>query len=340
LLSNSNADVSGPEELAQIFLAQLSPVTVYKEGEPHNVALRELLGEKARDVAVIFLPVASESIALVCASRRSGGFTPDDIGLASRFALILKQALVLKDEQDKLMQSGKLSALGQMSASLAHELRQPLNTINATAQNLEMMAENGPVAVEILAQKISRILGQVDRASQIMDRIRRFSRKSGGVFAPADLTALADGVRLLMEPAAMMGRVQLTVDVEPGLSVRCDGVQVEQVLANLVRNALDALAGIGSAHKTENGAISIRGYRTASGVAIRVEDNGPGFPADVTSRPLETFFTTKSAEAGTGLGLSICHMIARAHAGRLELGNHAGGGYVELHLPERSDDAR
>ncbi len=118
--------------------------------------------------------------------------------------------------------------------------------------------------------------------------------------------------------------------------MRCDSVQVEQVLVNLVRNAMDALAGIGSARKTENGTITIRGRRTEGGVALRVEDNGPGFPPDVTSRPLETFFTTKGAESGTGLGLSICHMIARDHAGKLELGNHAGGAFVELHLSARA----
>ena len=149
---------------------------------------------------------------MICASRRSQGFLPEDIGFASRFALILKQALVLKDEQDKLVQSGKLSALGQMSASLAHELRQPLNTISVAAQNLEMMAEKGPVASDVLTQKITRILAQVERASQIMDRIRRFSRKGGGQQTEADLTELAQGVRLLMEHVLMPAGVTLEIE--------------------------------------------------------------------------------------------------------------------------------
>jgi C4-dicarboxylate-specific signal transduction histidine kinase len=139
-----------------------------------------------------------------------------------------------------------------------------------------------------------------------------------------------------MEHVLMSAGVRLEIAVEPSLQVYCDALQIEQVIANMVRNAADALAGIGSAHRTEKGVITIRGRRTQYGVALRVEDNGPGFPADVTSRPLETFFTTKDAGAGTGLGLSICHMIAREHAGKLELGNHAGGAYVEIHLPERT----
>lgn len=336
-LAGGGPMIAGGGLLAALFQSQLSVVTLHKDGDPHTEKLRALLRTEKGDVAMVFLPVTSESIAMICTSRRAQGFLPEDLGLASRFALILKQALVLKDEQDKLVQSGKLSALGQMSASLAHELRQPLNTISAAAQNLERMAENGAVAPDILAAKVTRILGQVDRASQIMDRIRRFSRKSGGVFAEADLVQLADGVRLLMEHVLMPAGIRLELAVEPGLSACCDAIQIEQVMANLVRNAMDALGGIGSARKTEKGVITLRGRRTEHGVVLRVEDNGPGFPADVTNRPLETFFTTKGADAGTGLGLSICHMIAREHAGKLELGNHAGGAYVELHLPERSN---
>ncbi len=325
--------------LTKLLLSQLAPVVLHKQGSEHVGRLRALVGAAAGDMAVVFLPVASESIALLCASRREGGgFLPEDIGFASRFALILKQALLLKDEQDKLVQSGKLSALGQMSASLAHELRQPLNTISVAAQNLEMMAENGPVAPDVLAPKVERILSQVERASQIMDRIRRFSRKGGGTYVEVDLAELAGGIRLLIEHILMQSAIRLEIAVEPGLKAHCDPVQIEQVLVNLVRNAIDALSGIGSADKVDKGIVTIRGRRTESGVALRVEDNGPGFPPDVASRPLETFFTTKGAEAGTGLGLSICQVIAREHAGRLELGNHAGGGaYVELHLPERDD---
>jgi C4-dicarboxylate-specific signal transduction histidine kinase len=98
---------------------------------------------------------------------------------------------------------------------------------------------------------------------------------------------------------------------------------------------VDAICGIGSAAKSKRRTIAIRGEKTEHGIVLRVEDNGPGFPADVARRPLETFFTTKGADAGTGLGLSICHLIAREHAGKLEVGNHADGAYAALHLPER-----
>lgn len=322
--------------LADIFRSLGSVVNVLSQNSGHVERLHKLLDIHRGEVAIMLLPVASENIALLCAAER---FNPEDIDFASRFALILRQALALKDEQDKLVQTTKMSALGQMSASLAHELRQPLNTISLTAQNLEMMAEDGRATAQSMKPKIDRILGQVDRASRIMDRVRRFSRKGGEALAPTDLAQLAQGVRVLLEHLLMPAGVRLEIAVPPGLSVSCDAVKIEQVLVNLVRNAMDAIGGIGSMTKTEFGVITIRGERAGHDVVLRVEDNGPGFPPGVSDRPLETFFTTKSADAGTGLGLSICHMIAREHAGKLELGNHPGGAYVALHLPERTHDA-
>lgn len=318
--------------LAEFFRGLDSIVTVISPDNLHIGRLRSLLDTRSGEVAIILLPDTSEGIALLCAAE---SFSPDSIDFANRFALVLRQALALKDEQDKLVQSAKMSALGQMSASLAHELRQPLNAISLAAQNLELMAEDDRITPDNVRAKTDRIMSQVERASQIMDRMRRFSRKSGGTLATADLEKIAQGVQVLMEHLLIPAGIRLEIAMQPGLSVACDAPQIEQVLVNLVRNAMDAIGGIGSLQKREGGVIAIRGGRTACGIVLRVEDNGPGFPADVAERPLEAFFTTKDAEAGTGLGLSICHMIAREHAGKLELGNHADGAYVALHLPER-----
>lgn len=323
--------------IAEFFKVLDSAVNIVAHDSPHIDQLRKLVQTRDGDIAVIFLPIASESIALICAAPR---FNPPDIDFASRFALILRQALTLKDEQDKLIQSAKMSALGQMSASLAHELRQPLNTISMTAQNLELMAEDGRVNQENIKPKIDRILSQIERASQIMDRIRGFSRKGSEILAPVRPIQLAQGVRVLMEHLLIPAGIRLDIDIPPALTVSCDAVKIEQVLVNLVRNAMDAIGGIGSLKKRDmDGAITIRGEKSTHGIVMRVEDNGPGFPSDVSERPLETFFTTKSADDGTGLGLSICHMIARDHGGKLELGNHADGAFVALHLPDRDSGA-
>ncbi len=334
LMAGMPASATG-QVLSALCHLQQTPVSIHTEGGPHTAELRRILGKSRCDVALILLPVASANIALLCAPRHENAFRPEDVGFASRFALILQQALMLKDEQDKLIQAARLSALGQMSASLAHELRQPLNTISMVAQNLELLAERGPVPSETLSAKVSRICEQVERASRIMDRIRRFSRKNGEPFAVVDIAQMVEGVRLLVEHDLVAAGVRLEVDVPGDLKLACDAIQIEQVLTNLVRNAMDALQGIGTANKTDGGVITISSRRIESGVTLRVADNGPGFPDDVASRPLETFYTSKSGEAGTGLGLSICHMIAREHAGSLDIGNHGAGAFVELRLPTR-----
>ena len=320
-------DQAAPACLAEADAA----VTLYRDPDPRAATLRALLAVRGGDVAALRLPVKSENVVLLCAARR--GFTAQDIDFAGRFALILRQALVLKDEQERLAQAGKLSTLGQMAASLAHELRQPLNTISAAAQNLERLSADGPVEQKLLRAKVARILGQVERAARIMTRINNFAHKSQGACAPADIAELAEGVRVLMEHALTGTRLEL--DVEAGLSLRCDPTGIEQVLVNLVRNALDAISGVGSTAVRRQGVIVIRGRRVPDGILLRVEDNGPGFPPDVAERPLETFHTTKKPGEGTGLGLSISHMIAREHGGALRLGNHAQGAFVELQLPER-----
>jgi signal transduction histidine kinase len=324
-----------PKILPAHYQRQQETVSVYKNGDPNIEELRKLLGVSSGDVVLMLLPIGSYNVVLLCAPRWKREFRAEDVGFASRFSLILQQALILKEDQEKLIQTARLSALGQMSASLAHELRQPLNAISMIAQNLELMAERGAVPTETLQTKVSRIADQVERASKIMDRIRRFSRKTTETLATVDVAKLVEGVRLLMEHDLIAAGIRLEVDVPNDLTVRCDAIQIEQVLTNLLRNAADALLGVGAVSETAQGVITVRGSQSEGGIALRVEDNGPGFPEDAASRPLETFYTSKNSDQGTGLGLSICHMIAREHAGSLHLGNHGGGAFVELLLPER-----
>jgi C4-dicarboxylate-specific signal transduction histidine kinase len=337
-LKAGKPSVANTQALSELCRQQQMPVTIHRRGESYTAELCELLGVRDCDIALILLSIGSDNIALLCVPRASSEFRPEDIGFASRFALILQQALILKEEQDRLIQAARLSALGQMSASLAHELRQPLNTISMVVQNLELMIERGPVPAETLSAKVSRIAEQVQRAGKIMDRVRRFSRKNAEALTTVDITQIVEGVRLLMEHDLIAAGIRLELNVPQDLALRCDAIQIEQVLTNLLRNAMDVLLGIGTAEKTANGVITICGRQTENGIVLRVEDNGPGFPADVASRPLETFYTSKSSESGTGIGLSICHMIAREHAGTLNLGNHSAGAFVELRLPARSHE--
>lgn len=298
--------------------------------------LARVFGFNGRHIAILPLPLQAESAFLVCATRRPEGFSAADLDFADRFTLLLRQALLLREEQAQIAQTAKMAALGQMSTSIAHELRQPLNTISLAIQNLEYLISTPDFDGDAAAAKVARILAQVDRASGVIDRMRRFGRKSAGDIEPVSLPELIENVEAIMNHVLLRAGVRLEKDLQPGLAVHADRLQLEQVIANLMQNAVDAISGIGAPGTRAESLIRVAAFPSPDApemTVIRVEDSGPGFRPEIIKRVLEPFFTTKSAEHGTGLGLAICDTIIRESGGRLDLGNHEGGGYVTITLP-------
>lgn len=314
--------------------------TAYDAETATGRCLQNAFGLDGRHFAALPLPLRGDAAFLLCATRRAEGFLPEDLDFADRLTLLLRQALLLREEQSQLAQTAKMAALGQMSASIAHELRQPLNTISLAVQNLEILLEAPEVDSEAVASKTKRVLAQVERASEVIDRMRRFGRKSAGEQTTVLLRDLVENVEAIMHHVLLRAGVRFEADVPEGLAVIGDQLQFEQVLGNLIQNAVDAISGIGAKHERDEGVIRIRAAPSSGGkgeISLRVEDSGPGFRQEVLARALEPFFTTKSAEHGTGLGLAICDTIIRESGGRIELGNHEGGGYVALVLPRAPD---
>lgn len=310
---------------------------VYDANDAAGEGLRHAFDLDGADVAALALPLKSQMTYFICGTRAAGGFTAASLAFADRFALLLRQALLLREEQAQLAQTAKMAALGQMSASIAHELKQPLNTISLAAQNLEALLSSPKFEPAAAEAKIARMMAQVDRASNVIDRMRRFGRKSVGDTEAVDLKELAEGVVSMMRHVVERAGVEVEIDVAAGLAAHIDGLQVEQVLTNLIQNSVDAISGVGTGSAgRHDGCVRILGFsdpEAARQVVLKVEDNGPGFPDGVIQRALEPFFTTKPAEQGTGLGLAICDAILRESGGFIELGNHAKGGFVALHLP-------
>lgn len=290
-----------------------------------------------KDVAIIALPLRSETAYLVCAARSRNGFDSADLDFAARFNLLLQQAFQLREEQSQLAQTAKMAALGQMSASIAHELRQPLNTISMSAQNLEAMLESTDVPPDSILKKAQRILAQVERANEVVTRLRRFGRKGTGSEEKVTLAALAENVGAIMGHVLMQKSVRIEIDVPEELAVSVDPLQIEQVLTNLVQNAMDALSGVGTEAREGDKRITISSRHQPGEICLDVLDTGPGFPDKVLDRAAEPFFTTKPSNEGTGLGLAICDAILREHGGRLDIGNRdEGGGRVTLVFPARN----
>jgi signal transduction histidine kinase len=311
----------------EVILAQDAPLMVFGGGGDEAAFLREALGMRAGDIILVALPAETERYYLFC--RVCTAPTPQDLAMAERISLLLKHALAMQADQQRMIHAGKLSALGQMSTSLAHELRQPLNTISIAAQNIELLLEMDAVTPEILQEKSTRILSQVERACMVMDRMRRFGRKTAGTHVPVSLAAIARSARSLMDKVSSETGIGIEVTVPDGLEIFADELEIEQVLVNLIQNAADAIH-----EKSREGLIHVFAGDDADPdmVRLHVEDDGPGFQADVQAHALDAFFTTKAQGKGTGLGLSIAHAILREHGGRLLIGNGDKGARVTLVL--------
>ena len=237
-------------------------------------------------------------------------------------------AMVEKDSL--LIQASKMKNLGEMSASIAHELNQPLNAIKMGSEYLEMMTERERIVPERdLITVVTEISQQVDRATQIIDRLRDFGRKSDMSKKMVDLN---DAVRSVM---AILGR-QLKLQnivVETQLSETLPHIlahtnRLEQVVFNLLTNARDAIS---QKVETEGGddekrTIHVHTSSANGQVVLTVADDGTGIPEGVQHRIFESFFTTKEMGEGMGLGLAISLGIVEDYGGEIDVQSHAGEG--------------
>lgn len=234
-----------------------------------------------------------------------------------------KQAEARQREQERQLQrSARLASVGEMASTLAHELNQPLMAISNFAVAARAMAgmPGGP-AVEMLASALDEIVEQSARASEIVKRVRAFINPKRRVYeeiAPESLVSHAVG---LLQGELQRHGIALQIVLAPGLPrVRGDHVLLEQVLVNLIQNAIQAMQATPA---TQRG-LEIRALQLESGVEIRVADRGPGIAEAVREQLFSPFFSTKSD--GLGLGLSICRSILEAHGGRISVANRAAGG--------------
>ena len=229
--------------------------------------------------------------------------------------------------QDDLVQAGKLSALGTMSASISHELNQPLAAIRSYAENATVLLDHQRTDD---ARGNLKLIGELTgRMSSIIAHLRAFARRDR--HAPESVAlqpALDDALALLAKRRRAMD-VELIRDLpDATLWVQAGETRLRQVLGNVLANALDALV-----EKAPPRRIWLSTSNDEHGVRLSIRDNGPGFSADALKRAREPFFTTKTSAHGLGLGLAICETLMLALGGELHLANHPDGGAVlTLHL--------
>nr|MBH9372691.1 two-component system sensor histidine kinase DctB [Pseudomonas aeruginosa] len=229
--------------------------------------------------------------------------------------------------QDEVVQAGKLTALGTMSASISHELNQPLAAIRSYADNARVLLDHQ--RTEDARGNLEQISDLTTRMASIIAHLKAYAR--GARRAPENVQlqpAIEDALSMVASRRRAMN-VELLRDVpDAPLWVQAGETRLRQILGNLLTNALDALA-----EKAPPRRLWVIASQDQHGVTLTLRDNGPGFSEDALAHAHEPFFTTKTTAKGLGLGLAICDNLLRALGGRLEMGNHLeGGAGVRLHL--------
>ncbi|EME69650.1 two-component sensor histidine kinase [Paramagnetospirillum caucaseum] len=235
----------------------------------------------------------------------------------------------LGQRRAELSRVGRLSLIGEMASSLAHELNQPLfTTIGYTRSCRQLLVRGGDR--DAILDLMDRAAAEAERAAGVLRSIRGFLRQDGQP-GEVELKAALDGILGFVRPDIRRLGITLAADLPAGLPpLWIDAVQLDQVLLNLLRNSIDALASRES--RDGPGRIAVTAAQSGRMVEISVSDTGPGVPDDKVGPLFDLFFTTKSS--GMGLGLPICRSIVEAHGGRLWLaGNGPEGACFSFTLP-------
>lgn len=240
-----------------------------------------------------------------------------------------RQLLREKEEEmrERLTHLTRVSTMGEMASSIAHEVNQPLTAIATYAQACRRMLEGGDPQRPRLMEVLGHIADEALRAGNIIHRLKDMVRRQESRWTPCDLNALVRDVEQLASVDARLHDVSLTLHLSEDLpAVLADGVQIQQVVLNLIRNGIDAVEETGG----REGRVVVRTARVgARTVRISVEDNGRGLAADAADKLFQPFFTTK--RGGMGMGLSISKSIAAAHKGRISFTRNASEG-MTFHL--------
>lgn len=231
--------------------------------------------------------------------------------------------------QDELVQAGKLSALGIMSASISHELNQPLAAIRSYTDNAKILL-NQQRTVEV-RNNLDLVAQLTERMASIISHLRAFARRDRQASEHVALQPAIDDALALSANRQRSLQVDIIRDIpDATLWVEAGETRLRQVLSNLLSNALDALS-----EKATPRRIWLNTQVQDGWVVLVLRDNGPGFSEEALQQAFEPFYTTKTSARGLGLGLAICATLMKALHGRLLLANHpSGGAEVTLYLRE------
>jgi C4-dicarboxylate-specific signal transduction histidine kinase len=229
-----------------------------------------------------------------------------------------------------------VTTLGELTASIAHEVNQPLAGVRANAEACLRWLDRGTPDLDKVRRSVEWIIDDGNRASEVVRRVRALAKKTDIEKAPLDINNVVREVIALVQGELSRHTVSLRMELAPALPmIRGDRVQLQQVIINLVMNGSEAMQSI--ADRPRELTIQSRQDETQQ-VLVSVIDCGVGISAGDADRLFDPFFTTKSS--GMGMGLSICRSIVEAHEGRLWATTNApNGATFQLTLPVNADPA-
>lgn len=306
-------DVLSPDD--RTFPAALS---AWLGGAPFFEAETEISGPGGRPIPVLFAMTFPD------AEDRDGAVLVFVVDVAER-----KQAQdALLHAQAELAHAARVATLGELTASIAHEVNQPLMATVTNGEAALRWLRRDPPDLGEVAAGLGRIVSEGRRAGEIVARIRAFLKKAPAPHETLAVAALIEDTRLLVERELARARVSVAVEVDPDLPpVSGDRIQIQQILVNLMVNAGQAMAGEPAPRR-----LTLRAARSGPEVAITVGDTGPGIAEADLARLFDAFFTTKPS--GMGMGLAIARTTAEAHGGRLTAESAPGAGATfRLTLP-------
>ncbi len=280
-----------------------------------------------------------EPLGLFLVSRREDrDFTTDDhtlmVTIARQLAISIERTRLytetrrayqdLRNTQEQLLQSEKMSALGRMISGVAHELNNPLTAILGYAQLLE---EEG---LSAQAQDfLAKLYKQVQRTQKIVHNLLSFSRQQKPSKGKIDLAQVLEETLSLKEPDLKLNNIQVVRSIQSVPSVVADAHQLEQVFLNIINNATDAII-----ENSQGGKLEVSIFEARGCACVEFHDSGPGIAVNDMGRVFDPFYTTKKLGKGTGLGLSICYGIMKEHNGEITASNHLQGGAIfQIRLP-------
>lgn len=256
----------------------------------------------------------------------AGGRVPAPIEIVGNDELTdMAQAMEsFRRTQNELVQSAKLAALGHLSVGLAHELNQPLNAIRAQAHNALVMQQRNDI--EGSRRALEKVQALTQRASLVVSHLKRFARRADVQVSRVALQTVIDGAALILGARLRETSVSLLCTDVEGLHVLADEIRLEQVLVNLLSNAIDAVSD------QPRRDIRIETQKSNNIVRMTVADSGPGIDPAIAATLFDPFMTTKAPGHGIGLGLTISYNIIRDFGGSLSADSDEGGARFTIEL--------